>query len=232
MDNCHRQFLDNGSSTGCQEALRQLRQSVERGRSWFPALLEAMALWAAPEEVYRGRHCRYLIDGEAFDWPLLAERLSKEVDGLVPQEEKRALFRHGRLPDGVTPEDFKRLLGSAKYRGYLNYYYGVTVEEALAKAAEEEVRKARLSKGYQDKKDLSEEAFLRVYNARRSDLIKAFREERRYPKGRPMTSSESKEFTYWLFKYRLKRSDKARLASDTKKGLQHLQRTGAGPILQ
>jgi len=31
-----------------------------------------------------------------------------------------------------------------------------------------------------------------------------------------------KEFTYWLFKYRLKHCDKARVASDTKKALDWL----------
>ena len=35
---------------------------------------------------------------------------------------------------------------------------------------------------------------------------------------------ELKEFTYWLFKYRLNNSDKARIASDTKKALRELER--------
>jgi hypothetical protein len=39
-----------------------------------------------------------------------------------------------------------------------------------------------------------------------------------------MSMSESKEFTYWLFKYRVARSDKARIASDTRKGLDQLAR--------
>ena len=38
-----------------------------------------------------------------------------------------------------------------------------------------------------------------------------------------MDLKESKEFTYWLFKYRLSKSDKARIASDTRKGLQQLE---------
>jgi len=37
---------------------------------------------------------------------------------------------------------------------------------------------------------------------------------------------ELKEFTYWLFKYRLKHCDKARVASDTKKALNWLNRNG------
>jgi hypothetical protein len=37
-----------------------------------------------------------------------------------------------------------------------------------------------------------------------------------------MSVTQLKEFTYWLFKYRLKTSDKAKIASDTKKGLDAL----------
>jgi hypothetical protein len=33
-----------------------------------------------------------------------------------------------------------------------------------------------------------------------------------------------KEFSYWLFKYRLKQCEKAKIASDTKKALRYLKR--------
>ena len=36
------------------------------------------------------------------------------------------------------------------------------------------------------------------------------------------TLTELKEFTYWLFKRRLRVSDKAKLASDTRKGISAL----------
>ena len=38
----------------------------------------------------------------------------------------------------------------------------------------------------------------------------------------PVTYADWKAFTYWLFKFRLKRQDKARVASDTRKGLAQL----------
>jgi hypothetical protein len=41
-----------------------------------------------------------------------------------------------------------------------------------------------------------------------------------------MSLSELKEFTYWLFKYRLKHNDKERVASDTRKALDWVQRHG------
>lgn len=45
-----------------------------------------------------------------------------------------------------------------------------------------------------------------------------------------MTIDQLQEFTYWLFKYRLKNCDKERVASDTRKGVEYLrrQRTSAG----
>ncbi len=36
--------------------------------------------------------------------------------------------------------------------------------------------------------------------------------------------AEMKRFTYWLFKYRVKRCEKAKIASDTKKALGFLHR--------
>ena len=41
-------------------------------------------------EEYQGRTYQYLIQGEAFDWLVLAERLCCELDGVIPAEEKGA----------------------------------------------------------------------------------------------------------------------------------------------
>ena len=62
------------------QAIAHLKSALAQGRDWVPALLESMALWTLPEEVYQEKHHRYLLDGEAFDWLLLAERLLAEVD--------------------------------------------------------------------------------------------------------------------------------------------------------
>ena len=35
---------------------------------------------------------------------------------------------------------------------------------------------------------------------------------------------QHREFTYWLFKFRVRNSDKAKVASDTTKGLNYLER--------
>jgi len=210
------------TSTGDTESIRYLEQALINGEHWFIALLQAIALWNKAEETHDGRTYRYLIDGEAFDWLLLAERLCRTVDGLLPEDEKTALLFYGKPPLEMTNEKFRELIGSTKYHQYLNYFYGVTVEEALLLAVQEEVRKERRVSGYTIKQDTANEAYRRIYGSTRTDLLNNFRQDKNYPQRRSITITELKEFTYWLFKYRLKHSDKARVASDTKKALDWL----------
>lgn len=203
--------------------VRHLKEAIASGKHWYIALLETIGLWQATEETIDGRLYRYLIDGEAFDWLLLAERLCLEVDDLLPEDEKTALLFHGKPPLKLAAEEFKQLIGSHKHRQYLNYFYGVTVEEALIQTVEEEVRKERLSLGMGKKHGALDEAYSRIYGATQSELLKQFRREKGYPGSRSTGLTELKEFTYWLFKYRLNHCDKARVASDTKKALKWLR---------
>ncbi|GAI96770.1 unnamed protein product, partial [marine sediment metagenome] len=119
--------------------IRYLEQAITGGKHWYIALLEAIGLWTVAEEVHNQRRYRYLIAGEAFDWLLLAERLCQAVDGLLPDNEKTALLFHGQPPLNLTVDRFKELIGGGKYHQYLNYFYGITVEEALILAVQEEV---------------------------------------------------------------------------------------------
>ena len=210
-------------STG-SESVRHLRESIAGGEHWFTALLESIALWTLSEETHKDRTYRYLIGGEAFDWLLLAERLLPEVKGLVPQEEVVDLLFHARMPVQMTDEEFKRLIGASKYSAQLNYFYGVTVEEALVLAVEGEVRKEQVGRGSIEGEELGEEVCRRLYGASRHVLLTRFRKEKGYARGRSIQFQELKEFTYWLFKFRVSNSDKARIASDTSKGLKELER--------
>ncbi|MBI4282459.1 MAG: hypothetical protein HY672_03105 [Chloroflexi bacterium] len=209
------------------QAIAHLKRAMAQGREWMPALLEAMALWTLPEEVYQDQHHRYLLDGEAFDLLLLAERLLAEVDGLVPKEEKRDLLLSGDVSHNLTENEFKGLLGPQKYSAYLNYWYGVVVEEAILQSAEEEERKRLHSGGLRGVFGVKERAFLHVYGAEREELQRQFREGKGYPESASWTQTEAKEFTYWLFKYRLIHGEGARVASDTRKGLLFLQKRRA-----
>lgn len=206
------------------EAIRHLKQEIAGGRHWYVALLEAMGMWSSAMEEHNGRVCRYLIDGEAFDWLLLAERLCESVDGLLPVDEKEALLFDAKPPLKLSPEEVKSLIGQSKYRHYLNYFYGVTVEQALAMAVEEEVRKERRVSGFNNDIDISNEAYCRIYGETRQVLLKCFRKEAGYPQLRSITLAEMKEFAYWLFKYRVEQCERAKVASDTRKALEYLKR--------
>jgi hypothetical protein len=209
---------------GDTEAVAYLKQSIASGRHWYLALLGAMGLWTGAEETYDGRIYRYLIDGEAFDWLLLAERLCETIDDLLPEDEKNNLLFHGIPPLELRAAEVGQLIGDKKYRQYLNYFYGVTVEEALLLAVQEEIDKERRVGGLRTKTDSTDEAYRRIYDAEREALLMRFRQEKGRPQTDSITLTELKEFTYWLFKYRLKTCEKARIASDTRKALEYLKR--------
>ncbi len=213
--------------TGDTEAIRHLEQAIISGKHWYIALLEAIGLWkTATEEIHNGRTYRYLIAGEAFDWLLLAERLCEEVEGLLPDEEKTAFLFNGKPPLDLTTDKFKELIGDSKYHQYLNYFYGITTEEALIRAVQDEVRKERQILTFNKEHEHDNETYRRIYGATKAVLLKHFRREKGYPRLRSISLTELKEFTYWLFNYRLNHCDKARVASDTKKALTQLKSNG------
>ncbi|MBI2980091.1 MAG: hypothetical protein HYY41_04600 [Chloroflexi bacterium] len=208
------------------EAIRHLEEAIAGGQHWYIALLEAIGRWDTAEEIYNGRRYRYLIAGEAFDWLLLAERLCQAVDDRLPDNEKNALLFHGKPPLDLPERRFKELIGSIKYRQYLNYFYGVTVEEALIMAVQAEVRKEKRASGNYKAPDTTTEAYRRIYGATKAILLRRFRRDKGYPQLKTTTLTELKEFSYWLFQYRFKHSDKARVASDTRKALNWLKCNG------
>ena len=123
------------------QVIDYLKESLARGKDWVPALLEAISLWTLSEEVVGDKHYRYLLDGEAFDWLLLAERLLSEVDELINQDGKRDLLTTGDISKIVSDEQFKTILGVENYSVYVNYWYGFVVEQAIIKSVEEEETK-------------------------------------------------------------------------------------------
>ena len=223
MDSTHQSQDDKRVSTD-NESVVYLRDAVAGGKHWYVALLEAVALWTLSEENCNGRQRRYLIAGEAFDWLLLAERLLAEVDGLVPEQEVVDLLFYSRAPIEMSDEKFSQLMGAQKYKAYLNYFYGVVVEEWLMLAVEEDVRKEQFARGIVDGENLTDEVYQRLYGDSRKALLSKFRKEKGYPSKRSIDFSEMKEFTYWLFKFRINHSDRARIASDVVKGLRELER--------
>jgi hypothetical protein len=205
------------------EVLGEFHQAVVDGEAWFIALLQAIAQWPLPEETVGDRCYRYLVGGEAFDWLLLAERLCESLDGLLPLEEQEALLFFGRPPLDITEEEFRRLIGYAKYRAHLNYLYGVIVEEVLQLVVEDDLRKDQLSRAWEKHLPPDAEAFQHIYGRGQQELLREFRKERRLSEAEDLSLAEAQEFTYWLFKRRLRWCDPARVASDTRRALARLR---------
>jgi len=216
---------DRDLHVAAQEIIADMRAAVESGeQNWFPALLEAVRLWPLPVEQVGERTYQYLVGGEAFDWLLLAERLSAEIASLVPEGELDALLFHEKLPGETTEEDFQALLG-AKYKPHLNFVYGVRVEAALQMAVAEEIGKEHRSTLIWERSGRAdEEAFQRIYGRTRAELFAEFQSATGLANGEWLSLGELSEWRYWLFQYRVKYSDPAKVASDTRKGLAILQR--------
>ena len=209
-----------------REVVDWLRGAIADDKEWPRALLEAVGRWPLPQEEMDGDQYQYLLLDEAFDWITLAGRLLQGTDGLVPQEEKEALLFQSRLPKDIPEAEFRALMGPEKYRGHLNYFYGVVAEESLLLAVEEEIAKERGSWGLRHSEESVELAHKRLYGNTRKALLRAFRHEMGRADPASISFTELKEFTYWLFKLRVNSMDSSRVASDTKKGLERLFRFG------
>ena len=133
-----------------------------------------------------------------------------------------SLLFAGRFPTDFDEAEFKNILGADKYSAYLNYFYGVEVEMALQNTVEDEVGKRFYASGRQYAADHTDATFQRIYRSSYDNLLSAFRDDQGVPNRPVATLTELKEFTYWLFKRRLRVSDKAKLASDTQKGISAL----------
>ena len=205
------------------EAITHFKQGLSLGRPWQQVLLESIGMWTRPHECWQDREYRYVIQSEAFDWLLLAERLCAEVDGRLPRSEVEELLFNGRFTDDITSKEMQHCLGYNKYRGVLNFWYGVVVEESLHLAVEDEIRKELRGGGRNFVEDLGDEIFKRLYAEEISTMEQSFRDFMTYSPSNEVTLTKQKEFLYWLFKYRLKYWDPARVASDARKALRKLE---------
>jgi len=71
--------------------------------------------------------------------------------------------------------------------------------------------------------DTTPTSFQRIYGATRSRLLRDFRKATSRAMVDRISLTELKEFVYWLFKRRIAMQDPARVASDTRRGLQRIQ---------
>jgi hypothetical protein len=209
------------------EAIAYLRETAASGEHWYVALLKTISRWTLAEEVIGDRHFRYLIGGEAFDWLLLAERLLDASDIECGEEERDALLFNGHPPLEIEDDEFQMLIGTPKYQAYLNFLYGVVVEEALQYAIEEEMAKEQHGHVWSAAHVDRAGSYDRIYGRPLAELRKEFQQERGLAVTDEVDYADFKEFTYWLFKFRVRNGEGARVASDTRKGLVALSKLEA-----
>lgn len=223
------------SKTTTQEAraaISRLKSDIgSAGNDWKLTVLEAIADWPLANEDVEGEKFEYLIGGEAFNWRLLAQRLLGECGSVIPDETLWEWLSDPVLFAGFEEPDFMRAVGVDKFRAHLSYFYGVTVEQSLLVAVEEEVTHRRVGNGRQLSDGSLERAYELLYGNTREQLwgdfklefgVHAAREGWRHRDEHSLASEEA--FTYWLFKLRMEKSDPAKIASDTRKGLAKLER--------
>jgi len=216
------------TSADIDSIIQDLRAGIAGGGDWYRAVLQAVRLWPVGEEDVEGERYVYLLDGEALDLLRLCERLCLEVANLVPEEQVVALLANDRPPDALSREELRALIGHEKYRAYLTFIYGVMVEEMVIHAVVQEFRKKRRTSGLTHYDAVLDDAYVYVYGSTRAELFDTFRHERGLPRRRSVTLTQVKEFTYWLFKLRLRSTDKSRVASDTKRALTLLHQYASG----
>lgn len=220
-------ILREDTSGAAARIAATLRAEIAAGRHWYVALMDAVARWPLPQEWVDGCFYRYLIGGEAFDWLLLAERLLLPLADCVPATDLEALLFRGQPPIEQSADEFRRAIGPGKHGAHLTFVYGVVVEEALQLAVEEELHKELRCCVWEQDRRIEESVYERIYSKPRSHLLAAFQAERCIMSGDGLSLAQWKEFQYWLFKYRIKHSDPAKLASDTRRGLAQLTRMEA-----
>lgn len=213
--------------TSVTDPIKYMHDMLDAGDHWYLAVLKTMARWTLAEEVVGERRYRYLIGGEAFDWLLLAERLIDELAGDVGAAEREALLFNGRPPLELDEEEFQALIGTPKYQAYLNFLYGVVVEEGLQYAVEEEIAKEHHAQVWSAVHVDGAGVYQRVYGRSMEELRDEFQKERGLEQSEKIDFLDLKEFTYWLFKFRVRSGEGARVASDTRKGLAALSRVEA-----
>lgn len=221
-DNRHFNTDNLIKSNSTDKLIQTLRYSIKSGTYWPQALIQAMGSWSLPNETYKGREYVYLIHGECFNMLLLAERLMAELQDLISFTDIENLLFNSEFPEDFDLSTLKSELGVTKYRGHVNFFYGVIVEENLQYIVEQEIEKRYYSNGIGDINNPSNKTFQKLYKATFDNLYIKFCIDTSVTKTKMFYFNDYIKFTYWLFKYRINISDGAKIASDTKKALKHI----------
>lgn len=189
--------------------IQELKSKIENGINWEKAVVDCISDWDINEEFYRGYKYKYWINNEAFDWMTLTERLGSAIKSYLNKKKYHELIFTGLLPNKSSYEYMKKVISKNKLSQMRNFYYGIIIEDLIYIQKSQQYLKNSLNdiNGY--------DGYEEIYGKNINLLFQQFAKNIKFTKQSTINLYTYKEFIYWLFKFRIKNSDKTKVASDT-----------------
>ena len=200
--------------------IEELRNEVSQGENWQQSIAKYIGLWNEKEEFYRGYKYIYVIDNEALDWLTWTERLVSSIKAYIPKDEYHYVSISGLLPDEEIYNYIKKTIPKTKLSQMRNFYYGIIIENLIYNYKISEYQKNTMGIEDHDQKFYED-----IYNKPLDILYEMFYRDKKTINKNKLNFHELKLFSYWLFKYRLKHSDKTKMAHETNMALKLAKKT-------
>ena len=189
--------------------IQELKSKIENGTNWEKAVVDCISDWDISEEFYRGYKYKYWINNEAFDWMTLTERLGSAIKSYLSKKKYHELIFTGLLPNKSSYEYMKKIISKNKLSQMRNFYYGIIIEDLIYIQKSQQYLKNSLYSineydGYEE-----------IYGKNINLLFQQFAKNIKFTRQNTINLYTYKEFIYWLFKFRIKYSEKTKVASDT-----------------
>ena len=189
--------------------IQELKSKIENGINWEKAVVDCISDWDINEEFYRGYKYKYWINNEAFDWMSLTERLGSAIKSYLNKKKFDELIFTGLLPSKSSYEYMKKVISKNKLSQVRNFYYGIIIEDLIYIQKSQQYLKNSIYTtneydGYEE-----------IYGKNINLLFQQFAKITKFTNQTKINLYTYKEFIYWLFKFRIKNSDKTKVASDT-----------------
>ncbi|MQG06893.1 MAG: hypothetical protein FI681_03660 [SAR202 cluster bacterium] len=189
--------------------IQELKSKIENGINWEKAVVDCISDWDISEEFYRGYKYKYWINNEAFDWMTLTERLGSAIKSYLSKKKYHELIFTGLLPNKSSYEYMKKVISKNKLSQMRNFYYGIIIEDLIYIQKSQQYLKNSLYSineydGYEE-----------IYGKNINLLFQQFAKNIKFTRQNTINLYTYKEFIYWLFKFRIKYSEKTKVASDT-----------------
>ena len=167
----------------------------------------------------------HLVSNDAFNWKGAAWAIAATTRDFPSQAVVERWLKDSNEHGGYGEGEFRRYIGDERFNAHLNFFYGVTIERATILAKFIQLTKfVRTSGLFPERIAMQNRTFKDLYGGGVRTLFTEFT----LSHGPNPPRGLSHQFVYWLFKHRLAHSEPAKVASDTKLGLELYQQRAAG----